>query len=194
MISSLRHLSRSTAALHSSRRTAVAAFSSFPGGFGTNTDGFSSTTSSSPEPKKSHDLTKADLAQIIATEHKLSLAQSKRILETFLNTIVEVREATVESKNRVLCYFSRLLWHWSRVMYLHILFTLHYFRTTQAISKKGTVSFSGFGKFSMKTLQAKEYRVPTTGGKVWKGERTVPKFTAGKNFKEIVNGKSSDEK
>lgn len=93
MISSLRHLSRS-APLHNCRvSSSVAPISSFSSVFGGNAAAFTTTTSNgSPTPKdKGHDLTKADLAQIIAAEHDLKLAESSRIVDTLLDTIVEVR-------------------------------------------------------------------------------------------------------
>lgn len=101
MISAFRHLSRSTALQssiqrHCLRPSAVsspvaAPFSSF---FANN--GFSSTvpnaTPSTHAPTENgHTLTKADLAQIISAEHDLKLTQSNRILNTLLDTIVEVR-------------------------------------------------------------------------------------------------------
>lgn len=65
---------------------------------------------------------------------------------------------------------------------------------TKAVSKQGTVSISGFGKFSQKTLSAGEYRNPSTGATIFKGERNTPKFTAFTNFKECVNGSKSVKK
>jgi hypothetical protein len=102
MISSFRHLSRSPALQSSIQRYCLrrpsavysspvaAPFSSF---FANN--GFSSTVPnavpSTHAPTNGHVLTKADLAQIISAEHDLKLAQSNRILNTLLDTIVEVR-------------------------------------------------------------------------------------------------------
>lgn len=65
---------------------------------------------------------------------------------------------------------------------------------SKAVSKQGTVSISGFGKFSRKTLAAGEYRNPSTGAVVMKGERYTPKFQAFTNFKECVNGSKSVKK
>ena len=65
-------------------------FRSFSLGFGGNT-GFAP-VSDPPAPKdKGPVLTKADLAQIISAEHGLKMAESNRILNTLLDTIVEVR-------------------------------------------------------------------------------------------------------
>jgi len=103
MISSFRHLSRSPALQSSIQRYCLrrpsavysspvaAPFSSF---FANN--GFSSTVpnaapSTHAPTENGHVLTKADLAQIISAEHDLKLAQSNRILNTLLDTIVEVR-------------------------------------------------------------------------------------------------------
>lgn len=103
MISSFRHLSRSPALQSSIQRHCLrrpsavysspvaAPFSSF---FANN--GFSSTVpnaapSTHAPTENGHVLTKADLAQIISAEHDLKLAQSNRILNTLLDTIVEVR-------------------------------------------------------------------------------------------------------
>ena len=98
MISSTHHLSRS-AALHISRKyclrpsavSSVAPFRSFSL-FGGNTGYATVTSNDPPAPKdKGPVLTKADLAQIISAEHDLKMAESNRILDTLLDTIVEVR-------------------------------------------------------------------------------------------------------
>ena len=92
MISSVHHLSRSAAnyCLRSSAVSSVTQFRSFSLGFGGNT-GFAP-VSDPPAPKdKGPVLTKADLAQIISAEHGLKMAESNRILNTLLDTIVEVR-------------------------------------------------------------------------------------------------------
>lgn len=64
----------------------------------------------------------------------------------------------------------------------------------QAVSKEGSVSISGFGKFTSKKVEAREYRNPATGGKISKGARNVPKFKAYTNFKDCVEGTKSVKK
>mmetsp|Transcript_19864 Transcript_19864/g.30999 ORF Transcript_19864/g.30999 Transcript_19864/m.30999 type:complete len:158 (+) Transcript_19864:49-522(+) len=157
MISSTRYLSRSTALfisrehyLRPSAISSAAPFKSFSFGFGGNNAGFATVPSNDSPAKEG--LTKADLAQIISSEHDLKMAESNRILDTLLDTIVE------------------------------------------AVSKDSSVSISGFGKFTRKKLEAREYRNPATGGVVFKGDRKVPKFTAFTNFKECVGGTKSVKK
>lgn len=90
MISSTRYLSRSAALFisreHCLRPLAVssaAPFKSFSFDLGGNNAGFATVAKEG--------LTKADLAQIISSEHDLKMAESNRILDTLLDTIVEVR-------------------------------------------------------------------------------------------------------
>ncbi|KAK1745724.1 HU family DNA-binding protein [Skeletonema marinoi] len=156
MTSSFHHLSRS-AALHISRKhclrpavSSVAPFRSYSSGFGGN-HGFSTVTSNAPKDNGPV-LSKADLAQIISAEHDLKMAESNRIIDTLLDTIVE------------------------------------------AVSKEGTVSVAGFGKFFNKKLEARDYRNPSTGETVFKGDRKVPKFKAFTNFKDCVEGTKSVKK
>ncbi len=66
--------------------------------------------------------------------------------------------------------------------------------TTQAVSKEGAVSISGFGKFTSRAVEAREYRNPATGGKISKDARNVPKFKAFTNFKDCVGGTKSVKK
>ncbi len=47
----------------------------------------------------------------------------------------------------------------------------------------------GFGTFKSAKRQAREGRNPSTGAKIRIPAATLPKFTAGKKFKEAVNGK-----
>ncbi len=127
---SFRHLSRSPA-LHSSmqrhclrRPSAVysspvaAPFSSF---FANN--GFSSTVPNAAPAhaptENGHVLTKTDLAQIISAEHDLKLAQSNRILNTLLDTIVEVRVRFylayffhVSCHNNIICYLTKRTYYY----------------------------------------------------------------------------------
>jgi hypothetical protein len=75
----------------------VASFCIFSSGFGGHA-GFATTTSNDPPaPKdKGHVLTKTDLVQILAAEHDLKMAESNRILDTLLDTIMEVRALLYE--------------------------------------------------------------------------------------------------
>ena len=116
MISSTRYLSRSTALfisrehyLRPSAISSAAPFKSFSFGFGGNNAGFATVPSNDSPAKEG--LTKADLAQIISSEHDLKMAESNRILDTLLDTIVEVRALVCK---RVLLFF--LHWLFTRVM------------------------------------------------------------------------------
>ena len=101
---SFHHLPRS-AALHISRKyclrtsavSPVAHFRSFSLDFGGNTGYATTVTSNDPPAPKDNGpvLTKADLAKIISAEHDLKMAESNRILDTLLDTIVEVRAFVV---------------------------------------------------------------------------------------------------
>ena len=201
MISSFRHLSRSPALQSSMQRHCLrrpsavysspvaAPFSSFfaNNGFSSTVPNAAPSTHTHAPTENGHVLTKADLAQIISAEHDLKLAQSNRILNTLLDTIVEVRVRFY------LAYFFHVSCHNNIICYLtnaHIITLSH----SKAVSKQGTVSISGFGKFSRKTLAAGEYRNPSTGAVVMKGERYTPKFQAFTNFKECVNGSKSVKK
>lgn len=60
----------------------------------------------------------------------------------------------------------------------------------KTVAKKGSVEWLGFGKFSSGERAAREGRNPKTGEKIKIAETRTVKFTAGKAFKEAVNGKA----
>ena len=192
MTSSFHHLSRS-AALHISRKhclrpavSSVAPFRSYSSGVGGN-HGFSTVTSNAPKDNGPV-LSKADLAQIISAEHDLKMAESNRIIDTLLDTIVEVR--ALEWRNIEYFLSSWLGYSHVSCATCYDIFPL----ITQAVSKEGTVSVAGFGKFFNKKLEARDYRIPRTGETVFKGDRKVPKFKAFTNFKDCVEGTKSVKK
>ncbi|HLH64138.1 MAG TPA: HU family DNA-binding protein [Solirubrobacteraceae bacterium] len=60
--------------------------------------------------------------------------------------------------------------------------------TIESALKRGSeVVFSGFGKFSVATRDAREGRNPATGEKIQIPASRVPKFTAGAALKKAVN-------
>ena len=62
------------------------------------------------------------------------------------------------------------------------------FDTIQAAVKGGqTVSFVGFGSFGATKRAARKMRNPSTGAEIEVGEKIVPRFSAGKAFKDAVN-------
>jgi len=60
----------------------------------------------------------------------------------------------------------------------------------EALSKGGKVSFIGFGTFSVAQRKAKAGRNPQTGKPIKIPAKKVAKFSAGKNLKDVVNGKA----
>ena len=95
-MSSFRHLPRSAALhfsrIHSTRPSVSSApkISGYSSRFG-GKNGFASVTDSPTPENKGNDLTKADLAMIIAAEYDMKTTESNRILDTLLDTVVEVR-------------------------------------------------------------------------------------------------------
>jgi len=57
---------------------------------------------------------------------------------------------------------------------------------TKELAKGGEVSVSGFGTFVVKKRAARTARNPRTGAQVQVPATQVPKFRAGKGFKEAV--------
>jgi len=57
---------------------------------------------------------------------------------------------------------------------------------TEALAKRDTVSFIGFGTFSTSERAARTARVPGTGAEVKVPATTVAKFKVGKALKEAV--------
>jgi len=56
-----------------------------------------------------------------------------------------------------------------------------------ALKRGSDVVFSGFGKFSVSTREAREGRNPATGEKIQIPKSKVPKFSAGAGLKKAVN-------
>ncbi|MEB3340370.1 HU family DNA-binding protein [Okeania sp.] len=62
----------------------------------------------------------------------------------------------------------------------------------EAVAEGDKVTLVGFGSFESRERKAREGRNPKTGDKMEIPETTVPAFSAGKSFKELVaerNGK-----
>ncbi len=60
---------------------------------------------------------------------------------------------------------------------------------TEVVKNGDAVSFTGFGKFSVGELSAREGRNPKTGETMKIAASKSPKFSAGKLLKEAANGK-----
>ncbi|UAW64181.1 MULTISPECIES: HU family DNA-binding protein [unclassified Mycoavidus] len=60
----------------------------------------------------------------------------------------------------------------------------------KTVAKGDSVELVGFGKFSSGKRAAREGRNPKTGEKIKIAATNTVKFTAGKAFKEAVNGKA----
>ena len=61
----------------------------------------------------------------------------------------------------------------------------------KTVSKGKKVTLVGFGTFEPRKRAARNGRNPQTGKEIKIPAKTVPAFSAGKKFKEAVNGKSS---
>ena len=59
---------------------------------------------------------------------------------------------------------------------------------TRAVSKGDEVNIAGFGKFKKVHKKARTARNPFTGDPVKVKAKSVPRFVAGKELKEIING------
>jgi len=59
----------------------------------------------------------------------------------------------------------------------------------KTVSKGKKVTLVGFGTFEPRKRAARNGRNPQTGKEIKIPAKTVPVFTAGKKFKEVVNGK-----
>ena len=57
---------------------------------------------------------------------------------------------------------------------------------TKVLKKKGEVRLVGFGTFTTAKRKATTGRNPQTGATIKIGAKTVPAFSAGKKFKELV--------
>ena len=59
----------------------------------------------------------------------------------------------------------------------------------EAVANGEKVTLVGFGSFESRERKAREGRNPKTGDTMQIPETTVPAFSAGKSFKELVAGK-----
>jgi DNA-binding protein HU-beta len=59
---------------------------------------------------------------------------------------------------------------------------------TRQVAKGEQVAITGFGKFERRVRPAGTARNPQTGAVVKTKKKNVPKFTAGADFKAVVNG------
>ncbi|MEI7474432.1 MAG: HU family DNA-binding protein [bacterium] len=59
----------------------------------------------------------------------------------------------------------------------------------KSVAKGKKVTLVGFGTFESRKRQARSGRNPQTGKELKIPAKTVPAFTAGKKFKELVNSK-----
>ena len=59
----------------------------------------------------------------------------------------------------------------------------------KTVAKGGKVTLVGFGTFEPRKRAARNGRNPQTGKEIKIPAKTVPVFSAGKKFKEVVNGK-----
>lgn len=59
----------------------------------------------------------------------------------------------------------------------------------EAVANGDKVTLVGFGSFESRERKAREGRNPKTGDTMLIPETTVPAFSAGKSFKELVAGK-----
>ena len=59
----------------------------------------------------------------------------------------------------------------------------------KTVSKGKKVTLVGFGTFESRKRAARTGRNPQTGKEISIPAKTVPVFSAGKNFKTVVNGK-----
>lgn len=62
-----------------------------------------------------------------------------------------------------------------------------------AVSEGEKVTLVGFGSFEARERKAREGRNPSTGEPMTIPATTVPVFSAGKAFKELVSGVSDEE-
>jgi DNA-binding protein HU-beta len=60
---------------------------------------------------------------------------------------------------------------------------------TKAVSGGGSVQLIGFGSFSTGKRAARVGRNPSTGAEIQIPATKTVKFTAGKGFKDLINGK-----
>jgi DNA-binding protein HU-beta len=59
---------------------------------------------------------------------------------------------------------------------------------TREVAKGEKVAITGFGSFEKRVREARMVRNPQTGAKIKAKRKTVPKFTAGAELKDVVSG------
>ena len=64
----------------------------------------------------------------------------------------------------------------------------------KTVAKKQKVTLVGFGTFEARKRAARVGRNPQTGAAIKIAAKTAPVFTAGKKFKDIVDGKVAAKK
>jgi integration host factor subunit beta len=64
----------------------------------------------------------------------------------------------------------------------------------ETIKTGGRVELRGFGSFSVRKREKMEGRNPRTGEKVMVKEKRVPFFKAGRQLKDMVNGREVSER
>ena len=64
----------------------------------------------------------------------------------------------------------------------------------KTVAKGKKVTLVGFGTFEARKRKARTGRNPQTGAAIKIAAKTVPAFSAGKKFKEAVNGKVAAKK
>jgi DNA-binding protein HU-beta len=62
---------------------------------------------------------------------------------------------------------------------------------TETVASGDKVTLVGFGTFEARERQAREGRNPSTGAAIQIPATTVPAFSAGKGFKEVVAAKAA---
>ena len=65
---------------------------------------------------------------------------------------------------------------------------------TKELSKGGKFQLIGFGTFKVRALKARKGRNPQSGKPIQIAASKRPVFTAGKELKEVVNGKKRNKK
>jgi integration host factor subunit beta len=67
-------------------------------------------------------------------------------------------------------------------------------RIAESLREGGRVELRGFGSFSIRERRKTVGRNPRTNEKVLVGEKRVPYFKAGKQLKDLVNGREVAER
>ncbi len=83
-----------------------------------------------------------------------------------VNEVAKVVSTKQEAQSAVDCVFSTII---------------------ETLKKKDTVAVAGFGTFKVSKRKARKGRNPQTGEAIEIKEKNVPKFAAGKAFKDAVS-------